>query len=301
MDRSEITTALVERLVAEQFPEWAHLGVNRLASNGWDNTTMRLGSEMSVRLPNGDGYTAQVDREQRWLPILGPQLPLPIPVPLAKGEPSPTFPRPWSVYRWLPGEPASDLDLGDPDRLAIDLADFLRTLYALDVTDGPLAGPRSHGRGAPLGQLDDWARQSIAACSDEVDPLMATTLWERALAAEFEGPPSWLHGDVAPANLLVEDGRLSAVIDFGCSVVGDPACDLMIAYTFFDGAVREVFRRALGVDDATWLRGQGWTLWKAMLVLQDEIEDGGAQPKWHEMGWARTARQVIEELLADQR
>lgn len=295
--RSLITADLVRGLVAEQFPQWADRAVTPVEVNGWDNTTFRLGDDLSVRLPSGEWYAAQVDKEQCWLPYLAPRLPLPIPHPVAKGEPTETFPYPWSVYRWIEGEPASLDTIADLTRFAVDLGRFLRALYGLDASDGPRADARNR-RGGPLSQWDDEARWAIDALRDEIDADAATALWDDALDAPFDGPPVWVHGDVGPTNLLLRDGELAAVIDFGCAAVGDPACDLMVAWLFFHGESRAAFRQTLGTDDATWLRGRGWMLWKAMLVLQDELDGAGTQPPWHRVRWRAHAREVIDDVLA---
>ncbi len=320
MDKSEITPELVERLLAAQFPEWRALPVTRVELDGWDNTTFRLGSEMSVRLPSGDAYAVQVDKEHRWLPVLAPQLPLPIPQPLAKGTSSPEFPRPWSVYRWLGGEPATLDRIGDVDRFAADLGGFLQALYRANATDGPRAGAQSFFRGGPLTTWNDETRAAVAAlgpgapgsgapgsgapgsgalCS-EIDGDAVIAVWETALDAAFDGPDVWVHGDVVASNLLVTDGALSGVIDFGCSAIGDPACDLAIAWTLFSGTSRRAFRDALGVDDAAWERGRGWALWKALTEIHyGRIFDvGAALPGWQRMGWRTNPEGIIAELLA---
>ena len=203
-------------------------------------------------------YIAQVEKEQRWLPLLAPQLPLPIPQPVAKGAPSCGFSRPWSVYRRLPGEPATVERVADLDRLAADLADFLAARYAIDSTDGPVAGEHNFFRGGPLSTYDRDTRQAIAALGREIDTDAATQVWEAALAAPWHGPPVWVHGDMTASNLRVVDGRLSAIIDFGCSAAGDAACDTTTAWTFFHGDNRQTFRNRLRLDDATWSRGRGW-------------------------------------------
>lgn len=299
MDKAAITPALVSRLVAAQFPRWAHLPVAPVELDGWDNTTFRLGEELSVRLPSADGYVPQVEKEHRWLPRLAPQLPLPIPEPLAKGAPALGFPRPWSVYRWLAGEPATVERVSDLASFAAELADFLAALYALDATGGPPAGKHSFFRGAPLLVYDGDTRAAISALEDEIDVDAATEVWEAALAAAWNGPPVWLHGDVTGSNLLVVDGCLSAVIDFGCSAVGDPACDLTIAWTLFAGESREAFRARLPLDDGTWARGRGWALWKALLHVKDLKADGDRTDPAARVGWRLTSRQVIDELLTD--
>jgi aminoglycoside phosphotransferase (APT) family kinase protein len=299
VDKSEITPALVKRLLAAQFPQWADLPLTRVELDGWDNTTFRLGKDMSVRLPSGDAYTAQVDKEQRWLPVLALQLPLPIPQPLAKGAPSQEFPRPWSIYRWLEGEHATTDRIADLDRFATDVAMFLDALYGAASDAGPAAGPHSHFRGGPLTTWDAQTRALIAALDGEIDAVAATAAWDRALEARFAGRTVWVHGDVAATNLLVADGELCAVIDFGCSAVGDPACDVTIAWTLFSGESRRAFRDVLGIDDATWERGRGWALWKALIEVRQAVSVGGdtAPPGWVRMGWRQNAKAIIEDLL----
>jgi aminoglycoside phosphotransferase (APT) family kinase protein len=299
VDKAAITPELVSRLVAAQFPQWAHLPVNPVQLDGWDNTTFRLGDDLAVRLPSAEGYVPQVDKEHRWLPVLAPQLPLPIPEPLAKGAPGGGFPRPWSVYRWLEGEHATAERVRDLGRFATDLAGFLAALYEIDPTGGPAYGRHSFSRGGPLRVFDRETREAISALNAEIDAEAATKVWETALATTWHGPSMWVHGDVTGANLLVVDGRLAAVIDFGCSAVGDPACDVAIAWTFFFGSSREAFRNQLPLDDATWARGRGWALWKALISLvrarttEAEQEDPALR-----FGWRLSARRVIEEVLA---
>ena len=299
VEKTAITPELAARLVAAQFPQWAHLPVTVVDLDGWDNTTFRLGEDLSVRLPSGDAYAAQVDKEHQWLPALAPQLPLPIPEPLAKGVPGCGFPRPWSVYRWLAGEHATVERVADLNRFAIDLADFLGALYEIDSARGPAPGTHNFWRGGPLTTYDDETREAISALRGEIDTDGATGVWEAALAATWHGPPVWIHGDVAAANLLVVDGRLSAVIDFGCSAVGDPACDLTIAWTFFSGDSRAAFRDGLPLDDGTWARGRGWALWKALITLAALGADGAKRDLAAlRFGWRLSSRQVIEEVLA---
>lgn len=300
VDKADITPTLVARLVAAQFPQWAHLPVTPVDLDGWDNTTVRLGKEYSVRLPSGDAYIAQVDKEHRWLPILGRQLPLPIPEPVAKGRPGCGFPRPWSIYRWLEGEIASIERVADLTHFATDLAGFLAALYAIDPTDGPPPGTHNFFRGGPIKTYDVETRESIEILADEIDAKAATDVWEAAIAGVWDRAPVWVHGDVAATNLLVADGRLTAVIDFGCSAVGDPACDLVMAWTLFVGQSREAFRRVLPLDDATWARGRGWALWKALITLvQGKMKLSDADAAARRFGWRSDARYVIEELIAD--
>jgi aminoglycoside phosphotransferase (APT) family kinase protein len=246
---------------------------------------------MTVRLPSAEGYVLQVEKEQRWLPVLAPHLPLPIPVPLAKGAPGEGYPCPWSIYRWLDGEIATIGRIDDLRRFATALADFLAALQQTDATDGPPAGQHSFFRGAPLDVYDPETRTAIAALDGRIDTDTATAVWDAALESTWQRPPVWFLGDVAVGNLLVKDGQLSAVIDFGCSGVGDPACDLVIAWTFLSGESRRAFRSAMQLDDATWARARGWALWKALITVAGQPAAPSIQ--------GTQSRRVIEEVLAD--
>lgn len=297
-ESSAIDTALVKRLIASQFPQWADLPVRPVAVGGWDNRTFHLGDTMSVRLPSAEGYVLQVQKEQRWLPQLAPHLPLPIPVPLGLGVPGKGFPWLWSVYGWLEGETAAVERIGDLTEFAGDLAHFLNALYRIDTADTGdelRPGPHNFYRGGSLGAYDDETRQVLDALKDDIDTDAARAVWDEALATTWQGAPVWFHGDVASGNLLVREGRLSAVIDFGIMGVGDPACDLAIGWTLFEGESREVFRAALPFDVGTWARGRGWTLWKALITLEDHRH--GTLEKSAEK--AAEARRVIAEVLAD--
>lgn len=291
-DRVEIDAGLVSSLVAEQFPQWAELPVVPVELSGWDNRTFRLGGDMSVRLPSAAGYVAQVEKEHRWLPRLAPHLPLPVPVPLAMGQPSSAYPFPWSVYRWIDGEPATTAPVADLTEFAATLAGFLVALQVIDARDGPAAGAHNFFRGGPVATYDDETRWAIEALAGEIDAGLATEVWETALASSWQDRPVWVHGDVASGNLLVRDGQLTAVIDFGSSGVGDPACDLYIAWTFLEGEAREAFRAALPLDPETWQRGRGWTLWKALIVFAEHR---------HTSPLGSWARRVIDEVLAEHR
>lgn len=293
-----IDTDLVRRLVAGRFPQWADLPVRPVARSGWDNATYRLGEDMSVRLPRLPRWVGQVEREQRWLPWLGPRLPLPIPVPLAQGEPAEGYPFPWSVYRWLDGENAVAENLGDPVQAARDLAGFVGALQSLDPAGGPAPESSNGFRGVALDDERDSPvvatrmRRLIAAIDGLADTGGPTAVWEAALAAPaWDRPPVWIHGDPAPHNLLARDGRLSAVIDFGTLAVGDPATDLIAAWTVLPAGARDVYREILSVDDATWARGRGWAL-PACLPSPEELKDPER---------ADAARRRLGELVADLR
>jgi aminoglycoside phosphotransferase (APT) family kinase protein len=291
-NKPPIDTALVRRLVATQFPRWKDLVVRPVEFGGWDNRTFHLGDEMTVRLPSAAAYSLQVEKEHRWLPRLAPLLPLPIPVPLAMGVPAEGFPWHWSVYGWIEGETAKRKRIADLSQFAVDLAGFLTALKRIDPSGGPAPGQHNFFRGGPLTVYDGETRQAIAALGKRIDAGAASAVWDAALAATWQGAPVWFHGDVSWGNLLVEKGRLSAVIDFGTSGVGDPSCDLVIAWTLFEGDSREAFRAGLAVDDATWARGRGWALWKALITAAGHIDN----PVEVERSW-----RVIDAVLADHR
>lgn len=284
-----IDAALVRRLVAAQFPQWADLPVAPVAISGWDNATYRLGDEMSVRLPRYPRWVGQVEREQRWLPRLAPHLPLEIPTPLASGVPAEGYPWPWTVHGWLEGETASVDRLVDPRQAATDLGEFVAALQRIDAGGGT---PPDSPRGRGLALRDAAARDAIAALQGSFDADELTAAWDAALRVPaWQGPPVWIHGDLHPANLLAHRGRLSAVIDFGCVGVGDPACDLMPAWIVFSAATRDAFRAAVPVDDATWARGRGWALSVGLIALPYYETTNPA--------FARVARHAIEQAIAD--
>lgn len=281
-----IDAELARLLVTRQFPQWADLPITEVSRQGWDNRTFRLGTELSVRLPTGDWYALQVEKEHRWLPVLAGQLPLPIPTPVARGLPDLDYPYPWSIYRWIEGVPAADAVIADETAFAVAVAEFLVALQAADATGGPEPGPHNFFRGGPLTTYAAETEAALAEVGDAVPVEQARAVWTDALAATWTGEPVWLHGDVAVGNLLVRDGRLAAVIDFGTSGVGDPACDVVIGLNRFSGSSRTAFRATLGVDDATWARARGWALWKALITLDDPAT-------------AAEARHAIDAVLAD--
>jgi aminoglycoside phosphotransferase (APT) family kinase protein len=293
MRRDQIDIALATRLVAEQFPQWAELPVVPVEFNGSDNRTFRLGDTMSVRLPSGTAYAGSVEKEGTWLPRLVPRLPLPIPVPVASGAPSATFPWPWSIRRWIDGRPAATAPVIDHVAVAGQLAGFLRALGRIDPVGGPALGEENFNRGGNLAVYDDETRRAVAAFASILDVDAVTEIWEAALAARRHGPNVWFHGDVAPGNLLLDDsGRLAAVIDFGQFGVGDPACDLAIAWTLLRGPARDTFRTAMAIDDAMWTRGRGWALWKALSTVL--AGDAGTY-------FIAQSHDVLHELVADRR
>lgn len=269
----------VQAMVTRQFPEWAGLDVRPVDVNGWDNRTFRLGDTLLVRMPSAEHYVAQVEKEQRWLPILRRNIALPIPMPIAKGMPCAEFPHPWSIYKWLPGETLSSSPGIDQLPLAKSLAGFLRELQSTSILDAPRAGPHCFYRGAHLSVYDAETRQAIASLSGVLDVDATSTIWNLALDCPYQGKPVWFHGDIAPGNLLMTAGQLSAVIDFGCCGVGDPACDLAFAWTDFDKDARECFLNEIGSDANMTSRAVGWALWKALITADACV--GRDEERWH--------------------
>ena len=283
-----ITADLVASLVAEQFPQWRDLPVRPVARCGNDNRTFHLGDELLVRLPSAAGYAPQAEREYAWLPVLGPRLTLPIPAPLAQGRPTARYPFCFTINRYLPGEPATRDNVADLGRFARDVARFLVELQAIDPAGGPPAGAANCFRGASLAVYDGETRRFLRALADELPVGILWDRWRQALGGPWRGPDVWLHGDVAPDNLLVDQGRLCAVIDFGIMAVGDPACDYALAWTFLDAPARGVFFETVGCDQAAIARGRGWALWKAVITYHDA-----------DCERADNARYVIDQILSE--
>jgi aminoglycoside phosphotransferase (APT) family kinase protein len=291
-DEVEIDETLVRRLLAAQHPQWADLTLTRVESSGTDNAIYRLGDDMAVRLPRRAASTAQVDKEQRWLPTLAPQLPLAIPTPLAAGALGEGYPFVWSVYRWLDGEAAPVEGFAEHPGAPTDLARFVNALHGIDPTGGPAPGAHNFYRGVPLAKRDSFTRAAIDALAGKIDTDAVLAAWDEALAAPaWTGASVWVHGDLAPGNLLIHRGRLHAVIDFGGLGVGDPAVDLMPGWNLFTGDARREFRAAVALDDAAWTRARGWALSVALVQL----------PYYETTNpvLARSSRYVIAEVLAD--
>ena len=291
MHADEVPTeaGLVRRLLAGQFPQWAGLPISLVESYGTDHDIYRLGDHLAVRLPRIAWATRQAAKEAEWLPRLAPRLPLAVPVPRAMGRPAEDYTFDWSVVEWLPGVDANG-SLHDLERAAVDLAGFIVALRRIDTT-GAQPRPR-HARGGPLAEGDAAVRRSIEQLGDRIDGAAARRSWEQSLeAAAWDGAEVWVHGDLLPGNLLVDEGRLSGVIDFGGLNVGDPACDLQPAWNVFAGESRARFRAALEVDDASWLRGRGWALSQALNALPYYWDTNS--------GMVRQASHALAQVLAD--
>lgn len=291
-DEVDIDIPLVNLLLTTQFPEWTNLPIRCIQSAGTDNAIYRLGDDMAVRLPRHPRAMKSIDKECQWLPKLAPHLPLPIPVPLAKGLPGEGYPFCWSICQWLDGENATRERIANLNQMATDLADFIMALQQINPSGGPIPDSHNFYRGVPLATRDTHTRAAIKSLDGAIDTSSATAVWEIALnATVYDRSPVWIHGDLQSGNLLVQEGRLSGVIDFGGLGVGDPACDLMVAWNLLDAESRAVFRRALSVDDATWARGRGWALSVALIAL----------PYYQNTNpvFASTSRYTIAEVLAD--
>ncbi|MFF3956955.1 aminoglycoside phosphotransferase family protein [Streptomyces sp. NPDC001890] len=281
-----IDTALVRRLVDTQFPRWAGLPLKRLDRAGSDHVIHRLGEELAVRLPRHQGAMGQARKEAAWLPRLAPHLPLAVPVPRGVGEPDFGYPWPWAVSRWLDGEVATVEGLEESADAAVGLARFLAALQRV--------APGEDREGLSVRSLADRdraTRAAIAAVDGTFDAVAMTELWDAALGAPaWDRPPVWFHGDLHTGNLLTADGRLGAVIDFGELGVGDPSCDLTVAFTLMSAGTRAVFRDVLGVDDATWTRGRGWALATGLNAYTAYAAD-------HPGVAEQTTRQITEALI----
>ncbi len=289
-DEVEIDVLVVQRLLVEQFPQWAGLPLKRFPSYGTDNALFRLGRELYVRLPRLRAEVPtwaidQIHREGEWLPRLSPHLPFQVPVPVALGDPSEDYPYSWAVYRWLEGETPRRGTVA----LAHNVATFLGALQRIDTTGAPAVVSRAR----PLAVYDSATRAALSRLHSQIDVASATVAWERALEAPaWQDTPVWVHGDLLAANLLLRNDRLSAVLDWGSLCAGDPACDLMIAWSLL-APVRSEFRALLELDDSTWERGRGWALSQAVIALPYYLHTNPPM--------VAHARSAIAGVLADTR
>lgn len=286
----DIDVPLVRQLLRAQFPQWADLLIKPVQSAGTDNAIYRLGTDMCIRLPRvpeAAKHIVQIAKEQRWLSQMATTLPLAIPVLQGEGNPSESYPWHWYIYGWLEGENAAVEPITDLPKAAHDLAQFLIALQQSDIT----AGPASR-RGLPLATQDKESRQAIDALHSIINAKAVTIVWEACLKAPaWDKSPVWTHGDLLPTNLLVRKGELSAVIDFDLLGIGDPACDLIPAWAVFSANTRDIFRVQLGVDDATWMRGRGWALSVALIIIPYSQHSNPTLKA--------IAKRIIKELLAD--
>ena len=262
-DEVDTDVDLVRGLLRDQFPQWADLPVEAVEARGTDNAIYRLGEDLAVRLPRIHWATGQPDKERAWLPRLAPLLPLRIPTPMAVGEPGRGYPWRWSVHDWIPGRRARAEHVADQQAFVDALAGFVNAMRAVELPGGPLSR-----RGGPLDEHDDAVRASIAAMGGELDAARVTAAWDESLAASpWRGAPVWVHGDLNLGNVVADDaGQPVGVIDYSLLGVGDPACDLLVAWRL-PLPFRRLLRAAVPADDDTWLRARGWALVMAVLAL----------------------------------
>jgi len=284
-DEFVITAAMVKSLVGEQFPAWRDLPLTAVKSSGTVNALFRLGDELLVRLPRIESGIEGVEHEHCWLPQIAPHVLVAVPEVRGLGTPSSLFPYPWSIRRWIDGSTPSPGNANGGGRLALDIARFIKDLRGLNTASVPRAY-----RGGPLVEWDESVRTAIAELRGRVDGASVSQAWERSLHAPlWEGAPVWVHSDLMPGNLLVSGDHLVGVIDFETAGVGDPACDLMVAWNLLTAQQRRSFRAALDVDDATWLRGQGWALAQALVALPYYWDTNPAM--------VATSHYVIDQIL----
>ena len=275
----DVTVELVRRLLREQHADLADLPVEMVA-HGWDNVVFRLGDELAARLPRREAAAGILLNEQRWLPVLAPHLPLPVPAAVRTGEAGSGYPWPWSIVPFLPGRPASDTPPSGAREAAAVLGGFLGALHMRATADAPV----NPMRGVPLARRSSTYTRNLRIVAEQVDPAAVTRTWEAALAApRWDGPAVWLHGDPHPANILVDDGQVSAVIDFGDITAGDPATDLSLAWMMLPADCHEAFRKAYrqagdvpdsgSATDPLWLRARGWALNLSLAFLAHSADN----------------------------
>ncbi|MFS0869052.1 aminoglycoside phosphotransferase family protein [Paenibacillus xylanilyticus] len=286
----EITPELVRQLIHSQFPKWKELTIAPVEKSGHDNRTYRLGNDMTIRLPSHERYASAVKKEMTWLPVFKPLLSLPIPAPVAEGEPTEEYPLPWSINRWIEGETVSHDNIVDLNTFAEDLANFLTELEAIDASEGIPAGIQNFHRGGNLAVYDSDTRSVIDGLFGQYDQKLLLEIWDLALATRYESTPLWLHGDVAVGNLLVQDGRLCGVIDFGTMGVGDPSSDLVMAWNFFNDTSRDIFLGRMNADPDMINRARGWALWKALITY------AWNEPDTESSNWGK---RVIDVIIRD--
>lgn len=267
----EITSSLVHSLISEQFPQWSELPIRPVEVQGWDNRTFRLGDRMTVRLPSADGYVAGLVREAQTLAILGSSFGVAIPQVVASGVASTAFDRPWSIREWIDGHTLAEVETSERASAISGVGDALSELQACDTVGGPWAGRASAYRGCHVSAVGEEVQHGLPLL-DRRRAEGCRALWDAAVATVWTGPPVWVHGDVAPGNMLFDSsGRLTALIDFGQTCVGDPACDLAFAWLSCSSHERDGLRDRLELPEDAWLRGAAWALWKALISSPEEV------------------------------
>jgi aminoglycoside phosphotransferase (APT) family kinase protein len=287
-DQVDVDLAIVQRLLAEQFPELAGRPITPVTSTGTVNALFRIGDDLIARLPLAAAWSDDIDHEWRLLPSLSRRISaVRLPEPVHKGTPNDVYPFAWSVYRWIEGSPYEDALVDDEPAAARTLARFVRELRSIEVPDDAPAAGRD-----PLLELDDDTRAAIRDADGVIDADAATAVWEDALGSPvWNGERAWIHADLLRPNVLVDDGRVVAVIDFGGAGVGDPATDLTAAWATFGSTGRRAYRDALEPDEGTWSRGRGIALHQAAMIIPYYAETNPA--------FVDLARRTIEQILDD--
>jgi len=274
----ELTVEVVKKLVKDQFPQWSSLPIKPVKQSGFDNVTFHLGDDFSVRLPRLKSFSTQPLREHQWLHKLAPNLSVQIPRVVALGEPAKEYPWHWSVCRWIEGTSFNAYTRSELQQFAVPLANFLKELHAIDGAGGLEPGEENFFHGASPKVNDAKVQEAFKTIDRYIDIKAAKETWSRAIESEITESPVWFHGDMNTGNFIMKDGKLSAVIDFGTMGVGDPACDLKIAWTLFDKPARELFKNHLGYDDDMWDRAKGWALYNnsiyGLAFTKNQTPDG---------------------------
>lgn len=283
-----INVEVVSKLINEQFKEFSNLEIRPVEKSGHDNRTFHLGDDMSIRMPSGKAYSKQIEKEVKWLPLFKENISFNISTPISVGSKSQDYPYLWSINKWIDGETVTYENVDNLNEFARDLARFLKELQSIDASEGPIAGAHNFYRGGDLKVYDRETRVTLENLKDVFEKDKLEKIWNEAVSTEYKEEPLWIHGDVAVGNLLVKDGKLNAVIDFGILGTGDPACDYVMSWTFFNYESRLIFKEALKCDEDTWNRAKGWALWKA-LISYNKKEKTSEMSKW--------AKRTIEELL----
>ena len=322
MSNFNISLELAKKLINSQFPQYTNLTVTEALQQGHDNRTYRIGDDMLIRMPTAESYALKVPKEQELLPKLAKHLSVAIPAPIKMGKPSEYYPYPFSIYKWIDGSSANHVTLDEQslEILAFELATFLKELQAITDVEGPGPGQHNWWRGDHVSVYDSGARQQIAKLADIIDSNSALELWERACGTKWNKAPIWIHGDFASSNILLSNRlcekrsdvaiqknndnwiaspsvrndnactyKLSGVIDFGGTAIGDPACDLVISWTFLSGKARDVFVSEMGLDDDTLLRARAWVLWKATFELCNIADKNSPE--------ASLQKRIIDEVI----
>jgi aminoglycoside phosphotransferase (APT) family kinase protein len=292
-DKITLDVSQVATLIQSQFPEYADLPIKPVSPMGWDNLTFHLGDDLLIRMPSAQRYADKVQKEHYWLPRLASHLSLAIPEPIALGKPSAAYPWHWSIYQWIQGQSADSLQLQHAKTLAIALAKFLNELHHAPTNGAPPSGAHNFYRGGDLSVYDSETTSAIAQLKDYVDASAATSVWKRALTSTWDGQALWVHGDLSSGNILINEGKLTAIIDFSGICIGDPSCDLVIAWTYLSKASRTSFKTTLDatMDAETWARARGWALWKALITLVD-IKDKSSKT-------ATVQKKIIQAIIEE--